>query len=166
MGLQPMARHFPMRNRLISGLAKGVIVIEAASKSGSLITAKNALDQGRDVLVVPGHPFDARSSGCNMLLRDGATLVRNAEDVIEALSPQIQYAMDIPKPPNEPKRSLRETAQLHQKILDKLSTSGLPEDQLIQDLKTSAPQISPVILDLELAGKIERQAGGLLARKT
>ena len=166
MGLQPMARHFPMRNRLISGLAKGVIVIEAASKSGSLITAKNALDQGRDVLVVPGHPFDARSSGCNMLLRDGATLVRNAEDVIEALSSQMQYAMDIPEPPAEPKRSLRETAQLHQKILDKLSTSGLPEDQLIRDLKTSAPQISPVILDLELAGKIERQAGGLLARTT
>ncbi len=166
MGLQPMARHFPMRNRLISGLAKGVIVIEAASKSGSLITAKNALDQGRDVLVVPGHPFDARSSGCNMLRRDGATLVRNAEDVIEALSPQMQYAMDIPEPPAEPQRSLRETSQLHQKILDKLSTSGLPEDQLIRDLKTSAPQISPVILDLELADKIERQAGGLLARKT
>jgi DNA processing protein len=161
-----MARHFPMRNRLISGLANGVVVIEAASKSGSLITAKNALDQGRDVLVVPGHPFDARSSGCNMLLRDGATLVRNAEDVIEALSPQMQYAMDIPEPPAEPRRSLRETSQLHQKILDKLSTSGLPEDQLIRDLKTSAPQISPVILDLELAGKIERQAGGLLARKT
>ncbi len=85
MGLDPMARHFPLRNRLISGLARAVVVIEAASQSGSLITARIALDQGREVLAVPGHPFDARASGCNILIRDGATLVRGAEDVIEAL---------------------------------------------------------------------------------
>ena len=83
MNLQPQARHFPARNRIISGLAKAVVVVEAAAKSGSLITARNALDQGREVMAVPGHPFDARASGCNMLLRDGATLVRGAEDVIE-----------------------------------------------------------------------------------
>ena len=84
-GLMPQARHFPARNRIISGLARAVIVVEAAAKSGSIITARNALDQGREVLAVPGHPFDARAAGCNMLLRDGATLVRSAEDVIEAL---------------------------------------------------------------------------------
>jgi DNA processing protein len=85
MGLEPMARHFPLRNRIISGLARGTIVVEAAMQSGSLITARTALDQGREVLAVPGHPFDARASGCNMLIRDGATLVRGAEDVIAAL---------------------------------------------------------------------------------
>ncbi|TDL91154.1 DNA-processing protein DprA [Meridianimarinicoccus aquatilis] len=85
MGLAPQARHFPRRNRIISGLARGLIVVEAAARSGSLITARNALDQGRDVLAVPGHPFDGRATGCNMLIRDGATLVRSAADAIEAL---------------------------------------------------------------------------------
>ncbi len=72
MGLVPQARHFPQRNRIVSGLARAVVVVEAAARSGSLITAKNALDQGREVLAVPGHPFDARAAGCNILLRDGA----------------------------------------------------------------------------------------------
>ena len=94
MGLDPMARHFPLRNRLISGLARGIVVIEAAAKSGSLITARLALDQGREVLAVPGHPFDARASGCNMLIRDGAVLVRGAEDVIEALGLSPSDAVD------------------------------------------------------------------------
>lgn len=85
IGLEPMARHFPLRNRLISGLSRGIVVVEAAAQSGSLITARLGLDQGREVLAVPGHPFDARASGCNLLLRDGATLVRGADDVIEAL---------------------------------------------------------------------------------
>ncbi len=95
MGVQPQARHFPARNRIISGLARGVVVIEAAAKSGSLITARNALDQSREVLAVPGHPFDARAWGCNMLIRDGATLVRGADDVIEALG---VAQMPIPAP--------------------------------------------------------------------
>lgn len=92
MGLQPQARHFPRRNRLISGLARAVIVVEAAAKSGSLITARDALDQGRDVMAVPGHPFDGRAAGCNMLIRDGATLVRGARDVIETLGALDQTA--------------------------------------------------------------------------
>ncbi|MEM9912618.1 MAG: DNA-processing protein DprA, partial [Pseudomonadota bacterium] len=94
VGMAPQARHFPARNRLISGLSQAVIVVEAAGKSGTLHTARSALDQGREVLVVPGHPFDARAAGCNMLIRDGATLVRNAEDVIEAL-PQHQTTPDL-----------------------------------------------------------------------
>ena len=92
MGMAPQARHFPKRNRIVSGLARAVVVIEAASKSGTLITARNALDQGRDVLAVPGHPFDGRAAGCNMLIRDGATLVRSAADVIEALAPLADHA--------------------------------------------------------------------------
>ncbi|MGH1426296.1 MAG: DNA-processing protein DprA, partial [Pseudooceanicola sp.] len=147
MGLQPQARHFPRRNRLVSGMSRAVVVVEAAARSGSLITARNALDQGREVLAVPGHPMDARSAGCNMLIRDGAILVRGAKDVIDALpanarfepqpsldfdAPPIatpapksapatqspQVRRDIPMP--EPrKRSLRETADLHSLILDR-----------------------------------------------
>lgn len=85
MGMAPQARHFPLRNRIIAGLARAVVVVEAAARSGSLITARDALDLGRDVLAVPGHPFDARAAGCNMLIRDGAVLVRSAEDVMEAI---------------------------------------------------------------------------------
>jgi DNA processing protein len=97
MGLAPQSRHFPMRNRIVSGLARGVVVVEAASRSGSLITAKTAADQGRDVLVVPGHPFDARAAGCNQLLREGAILVRGTSDVIEALGimPQAHAPRDL-----------------------------------------------------------------------
>lgn len=85
MGLQPQARHFPLRNRIIAGMARAVVVVEAAARSGSLITARDALDLGREVLAVPGHPFDARAAGCNMLIRDGAVLVRGAEDVLEVI---------------------------------------------------------------------------------
>lgn len=166
MGLHPIARHFPVRNRIISGLARAVVVVEAAAKSGSLITARDALDQGREVLAVPGHPFDARASGCNMLIRDGATLVRNAADVIEAIGPEIeppeQATLPI-EPPSRPKRTLRETAALHQKILDRLGPSPVAEDQLIRDLGAETSAVSPVLVDLELEGKITRQAGGLLS---
>ena len=84
MGMVPQVRHFPQRNRIVSGLSRAVVVVEAAARSGSLITARNALDQGREVLAVPGHPFDARAAGCNMLIRDGATLVPGPQDVLEA----------------------------------------------------------------------------------
>ena len=166
MGQSPQARHFPTRNRIISGLSQAVIVIEAAAKSGSLITARDALDQGRDVLVVPGHPFDARASGCNMLIRDGATLVRNADDVIAALpvekpEPQ-QVQIDLPLPAPQ-KRTLRQTAELHQQILSRLGPSPVAEDQLIRDLDVSAVNIAPALVDLELDGKISRQSGGLLS---
>ena len=168
MGMAPMARHFPARNRIISGLSQAVVVIEAAARSGSLITARDALDQGRDVLAVPGHPFDARASGCNLLIRDGAALVRNAEDVIAAISqasPPAQPALPIDLPPPPPQqRTLAETARLHQQILERLGPAPLAEDQLIRDLASSAGQIGAVLVDLELDGKIERQSGGLLSR--
>ena len=169
MGLQPQARHFPMRNRIISGMARGVVVVEAAAKSGSLITARNALDQGRDVLAVPGHPFDARAAGCNMLLRDGATLVRSAEDVIEALG--IAHTVDaapqadLPLPERAPApRPLRDIAALHAQILARLGPSPLAEDQLIRDLAAPSHTIAPALIELELEGEITRQPGGLLSR--
>ena len=171
MGLQPMARHFPSRNRIISGLSQATIVVEAAARSGSLITARDALDQGRDILVVPGHPLDARAAGCNMLIRDGATLVRHAADVIEVLgtveadrtaSPELPLA--TPRPSEKPKRSLRETAALHLQILSRLGPSPLAEDQLIRDLQAAPAAVAPALVDLELDGQIVRQPGGLLSK--
>jgi DNA processing protein len=91
MGLEPQARHFPARNRIVSGLAQAVVVVEAAERSGSLITARTAADQGREVMAVPGHPMDPRAAGCNLLIRDGALLVRGAEDVLEALAPALDH---------------------------------------------------------------------------
>jgi len=173
MGMAPQARHFPHRNRIISGLARAVVVVEAAARSGSLITARDALDQGREVLAVPGHPFDARAAGCNMLIRDGALLVRGGKDVIAALPmeetdeqpelPKRPAAPDTPPAPPPDKRSLRETAKLHQQILSRLGPSPLAEDQLIRDLAAPAGRVGPALVDLELDGKITRQAGGLLA---
>jgi DNA processing protein len=164
MGLQPIARHFPSRNRIISGLAQATVVVEAAAKSGSLITARDALDQGRDVLAVPGHPLDARASGCNMLIRDGATLVRDARDIIEVLSWSKAAAQDPPPAQTPPTRSLRETAALHSEILARLGPSPVAEDQLIRDLNVSASVVAPALVDLELEGQIARKPGGLLAR--
>ncbi|MBI6628940.1 DNA-processing protein DprA [Pontibaca salina] len=172
MGMAPQARHFPRRNRIISGVSQAVIVVEAAAKSGSLITARDALDQGRDVLAVPGHPFDARAAGCNMLIRDGAQLVRNAADVIAALPASAPAQRDLrdcaatvtaPPPPPSRKRSLRETAALHQQILSRLGPSPVAEDQLIRDLAMPAGRVGPTLVDLEIDGKIQRQPGGLLS---
>jgi len=173
MGLQPMARHFPSRNRIIAGLSRATIVVEAAAKSGSLITARDALDQGRDVLAVPGHPFDARAAGCNMLIRDGAGLVRNTADVIEALGKECLPASPSPQPelnlaPVEKQatsqRTLRETAALHMQILSRLGPSPIAEDQLIRDLKAAPAKVAPALIDLELEGQVLRQPGGLVSR--
>jgi len=189
MGLDPMARHFPLRNRLISGLSLGVLVIEAAAKSGSLITARLSLDQGREVLAVPGHPFDARASGCNMLIRDGAVLVRSAEDVIEALGlasgdavdrkadegaatgdtgdttpPAEALVMAAGRRPRMERRDATPLATLHDQILRRLGPSPVAEDQLIRDLGLPTSKIAPVLVSLELEGQVLRQPGGLLSR--
>ncbi len=174
IGKVPQARHFPTRNRIISGMAQAVVVVEAAAKSGSLITARAALDQGREVLAVPGHPFDARASGCNMLIRDGAALVRNAKDVVAALP--IQESLPLPglsssdevlendrTVPRPERRSLKETAALHSQILNRLGPSPLAEDQLIRDLAVPVATVSPTLTDLELEGKITRHPGGLIS---
>ncbi|MBT9382689.1 DNA-processing protein DprA [Pseudooceanicola sp. CBS1P-1] len=168
IGQPPAARHFPLRNRIISGLARAVVVVEAAAKSGSLITARNALDQGREVMAVPGHPFDARASGCNLLLRDGATLVRGASDVLEALgqpAPPAPAQSALPLPdPTPPRRSLNETALLHRQILDRLGPSPMEEDRLIRDIEAPAQDVGPALTELELEGLIERQPGGRILR--
>jgi DNA processing protein len=181
IGLQPQARHFPARNRIVSGLARAVIVVEAAAKSGSLITARAALDQGREVMAVPGHPLDPRAGGCNHLIRDGAMLVRDAADVIEALgslaggsvpiatpAPELDLGAPAPKPPvaqaSAARPTLRDTAALHRQILDRLGPSPVAEDQLIRDLAATARDVTPVLTELELDGHIARSPGGMLAR--
>ncbi|WP_425083861.1 DNA-processing protein DprA [Ruegeria profundi] len=161
MGLTPQARHFPRRNRIISGLAQAVVVVEAAAKSGSLITARDALDQGREVLAVPGHPFDARASGCNLLIRDGATLIRSAEDVIEAL-PKGENLVQTRGEPHAPPTPTCAVA-LHDQILERLGPSPIAEDQLLRDIAASAGDLGPALVDLELEGRIQRQPGGLLS---
>jgi len=183
IGLEPQARHFPARNRIVSGLCHGVVVVEAAERSGSLITARNAADQGREVLAVPGHPMDPRAAGCNLLLREGATLVRSPEDVLEALAPSLaRMALDGlaegPVPPraapvqrSRPSGTTRfadpvadlPPADLRARILERLGPSPLAEDQLIRDLGEGAAALAPALTDLELEGRIIRQPGGLLA---
>lgn len=191
MGMKPFARHFPMRNRIVSGMALATVVIEAAAKSGSLLTAGNALDQGREVLAVPGHPFDGRSAGCNILLRDGAGLVRGARDVIDVLAQASPLAathettpVQAIHPPNlrpDPasitpargtaarefpeQRTLADHAALHSEILARLGVAPLPEDQLIREIGFAPDRISAEILTLELDGRIARKPGGLLARR-
>lgn len=186
-GLEPQARHFPMRNRIIAGLARAVVVVEAAAQSGSLITARMALDQGREVLAVPGHPFDGRAAGSNMLIRDGATLVRGAEDVLAALAgtnpasgarapatpvhagparaaDPARAAPPADAPPAPQPRGWRAQAGLHRRILERLGPSPLAEDQLIRDLACSAAEIAPELVMLEMEGRIQRAPGGLLSR--
>ena len=163
-GMIPQARHFPMRNRIIAGMAQAVVVLEGAARSGSLITARNALDIGREVMAVPGHPFDGRAAGCNFLIRDGAQLVRSAQDVIEALAMPEAEPTETPSP--ETKNTVMDvsTAKAHEKILGLLGAAAVPEDTVIRDSGLPARKVSQHLMDLEMQGQIERQPGGLLAR--
>jgi DNA processing protein len=176
MGLVPQARHFPQRNRIVAGLARAVVVVEAAARSGSLITARDAADLGRDVLAVPGHPFDARAAGCNMLIREGATLIRHAADVLEAVgvaAAPMMHAAPVVAPVMAPvaavitppqHRTLADMTAVHSQILARLGPSPLAEDQLIRDLAMPTANVAPALIALELEGRILRQAGGLLCR--
>lgn len=158
MSLEPQARHFPQRNRLIAGLSQALIVVEAAVKSGSLITARDALDQGRDVMAVPGHPFDARAGGTNQLLRDGAVLVRGPEDVIAALPNRVT---PITTPAELPPCNAA-PPDLEASILALLSSTPCPEDDLFDRIAAPAPIITRHLSELELQGRVARAAGGLL----
>lgn len=163
LGMQPQARHFPRRNRLISGLARAVVVVEATVKSGSLLTARDAADQGREVMAAPGHPFDGRASGCNQLLRDGATLVRNAEDILLALSPEAAAPSPEPAAAPAPELGRPSADELRGRVLATLGATPLPEDQVIRALGLPAAQVNAALVELEMSGQITRAPGGMLS---
>lgn len=160
-GVEPRARHFPWRNRIIAGVAAGTIVVEAAPRSGSLITARLAGEAGREVMAVPGSPLDPRAQGCNLLIREGATLIQSAADIIEAIRPIDARVLRDPGAgfdgsPVSSDASDRERAS----IVDLLGPAPVPVDELIR-LSGSAPAIvQTVLLELELAGRLDRHAGG------
>lgn len=161
-GQHPIARHFPARNRIIAGLSRAVIVVEAAAKSGSLITATNAAEAGREVMAVPGHPMDPRATGTNNLLRDGAILVRRARDVLDALGddePAIGAAEPSPDPVETGDSSNGTDAQ----ILSCLGSSPVSEDWVIRDTGQPPARISARLTALELQGRVARLPGGMIA---
>lgn len=166
IGMAPQARHFPARNRIVSGLSLATLVVEAAQRSGSLITADHAARQGREVLAVPGHPLDPASGGSNLLLRDGATLIRSTADILDAV-PAFREAPSPrkrPLPTPKPLRPLREIADLHRKILARIGPAPIAEDQLARDLGAAPERLAPALTDLELDGEIARHSGGTVRK--
>ena len=167
IGTRPLARHFPRRNRLISGLSLGVVVVEAALKSGSLITARFALDQGREVMAVPGSPLDPRSRGSNDLIRQGATLVETVDDVLQALGParNVLAANVPPFSPGAPAEAPTHTEleRLRRLIAERLSPTPVEVDELIRQAGAAPGGVLTVLLELELAGRLQRYPGGRVA---
>lgn len=160
-GTEPRGQQFPKRNRIIAGLAVGTLVVEAAPKSGSLITARLAGEAGREVMAIPGHPADARSHGCNQLIRDGAVLVQSPQDVVELLS-----GFD-----GQPRSSVREAAFDYafseadeelpaDDIAAILSSAPVAVDELVRQSGTTPGAVQMALLELEIAGRLERHAGG------
>jgi DNA processing protein len=163
-GTQPIARHFPARNRIIAGLALGTLVVEAAPKSGSLITARRAAEFGREVMAVPGSPLDPRAQGCNLLIREGATLIQSAADVLEMLRPIDARML------RDPGRGWRHDAPAawvdnaddgdRVRIAELLGPVPVPVDELVRQSGCAPAVVSLVLLELELGGRLERHAGG------
>ena len=167
--MSPLPRHFPRRNRLISGLSRGVVVVEAAERSGSLITANYALEQGREVFAVPGSPLDPRSRGANRLIRDGATLTETVDDVLGVLGPILNRAFreqpepDVEQPAMDLPISDSEVDRIRGLVGEKLGPAAVEVDELIRQCSAPAASVVMVLLELELAGQIQRQPGNRVA---
>jgi DNA processing protein len=167
LGAAPQARHFPRRNRIISGLTLGVVVVEAAPQSGSLITARLATEQGREVMAVPGSPLDPRHRGTNQLLRDGATMVESAVDVCAALGFTSDAISAPPKRPARTQSPLPEPAppppgppgDLLGRLQERLGVEPLLVDELIRQCHATTAEVQQALLELELEGRIERHPG-------
>ncbi len=162
MGETPVARSFPRRNRIVAGLSSGVVLVEAAERSGSLITARLAIEQGREAMAVPGSPLDPRAAGCNALIREGAALIRSAEDVLEALS--------APRAPGLPAFASHAPAAQPapddasvERVAALLTYAAIPFDDLCRAAALSPAALSSALLDLDLAGRIERRPGDMIA---
>lgn len=165
IGSTPTARDFPRRNRLISGLSLGTVVIEAAMRSGSLITARLAGEQGREVMAAPGSPLDPRAKGTNKLIRDGAALIENADDVLEILSQAKRPLAAEPDHTRFKIEDLTETEHsVRAKVMDLLSTTPVSIDELIRQTGAPAGKIHGVLIELELAGRANVSPGGLVHR--
>jgi DNA processing protein len=163
LGMAPVAKHFPRRNRIISGLARGVIVVEAAEGSGSLITARFALEQNREIFAVPGSPLDPRAKGTNRLVREGATLTETADDVLAVLAPILSGSFNEPArdnaltPPEEWPEE--EMAHLRRKIEEALGPAAVSVDELIRLSGAPTGAVLTIMLELELAGRLARHPG-------
>ncbi len=159
-GTEPKARNFPSRNRIIAGLAIGTVVVEAVPKSGSLITARLANESGREVMAVPGSPLDPRAQGCNLLIREGATLVQSAADILEQIRPFDPRSVRSPidayaaSPPEDASDTDR------RRIADLLGPVPVGIDELIRQSRLSPAVVHTVLLELELGGRLDRHAGG------
>jgi DNA processing protein len=164
LGQSPQARHFPRRNRLISGLSRGVVVVEASEGSGSLITANYALEQNREIFAVPGSPLDPRAKGTNRLIREGATLTETAEDVIAVLRPMLGGNFREPDhgsggSPLDDRVLDAEADRVRGVIESALGPAPVDVDELIRFCKAPAAAVLTVILELELAGRLARHSG-------
>jgi DNA processing protein len=163
-GWEPRARDFPRRNRLISGISLGVVVIEAAKRSGSLITARMALEQGREVFAVPGSPLDPRTEGANGLIKQGAVLVTEVEDIVAVrpmIGRQTEPPMEEPGPP--PAAEEPEVVGARARIVALLGPTPVAVDDLIRLSGCSPAAVLTTLLELELAGRLDRHRGGLVA---
>jgi DNA processing protein len=163
-GTEPRARHFPYRNRIIAGISSGTIVVEAAPRSGSLITARLAAEAGRDVMAVPGSPLDPRAQGCNQLIRDGATLVQNAADVVEAIRPFESRVRSAPES-YQPAQVVNGDDALGL-VEELLGPSPVPVDEIIRLSGAPSGAVQMALLELDLAGRLERHAGGRVSLRT
>jgi DNA processing protein len=159
-GTEPRARHFPYRNRIIAGLAAGTVVIEAAPQSGSLITARLAAEAGREVMAVPGSPLDPRAQGCNQLIRDGATLIQTAADVIEAIS-GLNGKVASPSRPFEPQplAPVKAEPDIRVRVEELLGPSPVPVDEIVRLSGAEPGAVQLVLLEMDLAGRLDRHAG-------
>jgi DNA processing protein len=162
LGHVPRARDFPRRNRLISGAALGVVVVEAAHRSGSLITARIAAEQGREVFAVPGSPLDPRAAGTNDLIKQGATLTTEASDVINAVEPIMGRPIELREPDDDPLASEPDASD-RARITGLLGPTPILLDDLIRMAGASPAIVRTVLLELELAGRLERHGGGLVS---
>lgn len=165
-GFSPQARNFPRRNRIVSGLSLGVVVVEAAARSGSLITARYAAEQNRDVFAVPGSPMDPRAEGSNRLIQDGAKLVMSAPDITDGLEQMSTAHEFLPRPQShfEFDESVEPPESLHDELMTCLGGTPIGLDDLVRETGQAPATIGSALLELELAGKVERRAGALFCR--
>ena len=163
-GTEPRARHFPYRNRIIAGMSSGTVVVEAAPRSGSLITARLAAEAGREVMAVPGSPLDPRAQGCNQLIRDGATLIQNAADVIDAIRPLAGQLRSGSTPYRSAEPAMDGEGALGL-VEELLGPSPVPVDEIIRLSGASSGAVQMALLELDLAGRLDRHAGGKVSLK-